>query len=204
MYRGVNYISITSLLQCIESIIFYLFIIVYLSIGFFGRFSPLQHVTGTATVIFLIWDQSSTLTSQNIYTSSFSMNSSTIMVNILPVNDPPFFFTPTIRLNYTETDPPTIIRLFQDASVRIGDVDNSELFSARITLESPQPHFDTIQVYPPNLDRFIFQIVNSTFIEFKVSIDFCCGFSRVYFSGRTFSSRRFTLQIPMYCGPDLT
>ena len=98
------------------------------------------------------------------------------MVNILPVNDPPFFFTPTILLDYTETDPPSIIRLFQNSSVEIGDVDNSHLFSAYVSLESPQPLFDTIQINPPNSSKINLLIVNSTYIKLEVScVHTCCG-----------------------------
>ncbi|KAI6650768.1 hypothetical protein LOD99_7819 [Oopsacas minuta] len=128
------------------------------------RFSPYLHQFGTTTVEFLLWDQSYGIPSKNIYTSSFSFNSSILNIEVFAVNDPPVLFPSILLLNYTESDIHTRLSIFQYSDVRINDVDSTHITSAQIKIVAPQSQFDRIQLNPPNINLINLTQVNSTFI----------------------------------------
>ena len=135
----------------------------------FDRLSPNLHQTGSSTITFLAWDQSSRISSTNNSTSPFSIESNILVMNIIPVNDSPFLSPSFITVNYTESSTSNI-QLLADTNFSIVDVDSIFLRSANITLSSLQPELDLLQVFPPIPDRFIIKQLNSTLISIMVII----------------------------------
>lgn len=101
------------------------------------RFNPNQNFVGTISITAIAWDVSNdnsiTLSSFPTFspTGPYSQNSSQLLLDVFPVNDPPFINLTQSEVNFTENGVP--IPIF-GPSLTIVDPDNSQLQQATVVL----------------------------------------------------------------------